>query len=142
MNMFTCFVLVVVVLVTSPPTVSPLHPLRQHFLFSPTLIALLSCRKMLLWRLMILTNRSVLTSKLHRFGSMFGVVAAILDSDQTRPVQHMMRYVLISPSLAKLPPCFVKCGSTNFARWRRMCSAMLLILGTCESRIFRALWLY
>jgi len=42
MNMFICFVLIVVVLVTSPPTVCPLHTLWQHFLFPPTLTAPLS----------------------------------------------------------------------------------------------------
>ena len=119
-NMFTCFVLVVVVLVTSPPTFSPLHPLRQHFLcppspsiftpfhslwqhflFPPTLTTFLSHRRILLWRLMIPINQPM-TSQLHQFGSMFDGVAAILGNRRTR-LQHVIGYVLISPSLPKLP---------------------------------------
>ena len=78
-NMITCFVLIVVVLVTCLPTVGPLYPLRQHFLFPPNLTALLSCRRMLLWYLMIPTNRLMMTSQLHRFGSMIDGVCMLVQ---------------------------------------------------------------
>ena len=56
------FVLVVVVLVTSPLIVTPLHPLQQRFLFQLNLTAHLSRRRMLLWRLTIPTNRPMVNN--------------------------------------------------------------------------------